>query len=199
MEIAGKIVCDIIDSNIVFGIVAVVFSFLAYRHTKERFRLDLLDKRWEVYEKVLEFCSRVTQYGGLPKHCDDDEERNKSILAALMASESSFRGIGYHKARSLFGTDIHGKLDKLDKAYSFFITYQDNSHDKHDQQRAHLSFVWETVNDLPEIFKPYIYFGDFKQRSVRNAILSFTLGLIGIALLIVGIYVGIHAISFIIY
>ena len=32
-----------------------IFAFLAYRFTKEKFRLELFEKRWSVYEKALEF------------------------------------------------------------------------------------------------------------------------------------------------
>jgi hypothetical protein len=43
-----------------FSAITAWFSYLAYRFSEERFRLDLLDRRWVIYEGVLEFCSRVT-------------------------------------------------------------------------------------------------------------------------------------------
>ncbi|MCB9989224.1 MAG: hypothetical protein H6868_10440 [Rhodospirillales bacterium] len=155
--------------DLVLGIVAVVFSFLAYMHARERFRLDLLEKRWQVYEKVLEFCSRVTEYGGLPKH-GDDGDRNQAIINALIAANESFRGIGYHKARSLFGPEIHRKFDELSKAYAFFVTYSDISHDKIDEKHKKLMFVWETIKELPDLFKPYVYFGDFKHYTFKERV-----------------------------
>ena len=62
-----------------FSATTAAFSYLAYKFSKEKFRLDLFDKRWVVYENTLEFCSRVTQQGSLRRTDNNQAE----ILAAL--------------------------------------------------------------------------------------------------------------------
>ena len=36
-----------------FSVVAICFSYHAYRFSKEKFRLDLFERRFEIYEKIL--------------------------------------------------------------------------------------------------------------------------------------------------
>lgn len=147
---------------IVFSIVAVVFSFLAYQHAKDRFRLDLLEKRWEIYQEILQSCSIVLTHGGLPKH-GTDKGRNEDIIKALQSAHKSFRGIGHHKMKSLFGPEIYGKMDELNKAYAFFVTgFEGPEYAEKDSEL--LMSMYETTKELPELFKPYVYFGDYKIR-----------------------------------
>lgn len=49
----------------VFSTATAIFAYFAYRFSKEKFRLDLFDKRFAVYEATLEFCSRVASHGSL--------------------------------------------------------------------------------------------------------------------------------------
>lgn len=145
---------------------ALGFSYNAYIYTKEKFRLDLLDKRWEIYENTLEFCSLVTQYGSLTPTGQNDEKINQAIQAA----HESFRGIGYHKTRALFGKDIYQLFEKLNESYAFLRSNikapsDPNKHDAWaEKTHQHDIFIWETVNSLPEVFKPYIYFGDYYKK-----------------------------------
>ncbi len=139
--------------------IALFFSHYAFLFSKEKFRLELLEKRWEIYEETLKFCSTVTTYGGLPKH-SNDEDRNKQIISALQSAQQSFRGIGLHKARSLFDKDIIEKLNEINKHYAHFVSYQD----EFDKERTNrLISVYKLIEDLPDLFKPYVYFGDYKK------------------------------------
>lgn len=154
--------------SVLFSGLAAFFAFHAYLFTKEKFRLDLLEKRWSVYEETLKFCSTVLTYGGLPSYKDspDKEAQNKAIIAALIAADASFRGIGYHKTRSMFGKDIEDLFSKLNESYSWIVSHQNVSPAKAaeqaEEETKHLKFIWETVNTLPDLFKPYVYFGDYR-------------------------------------
>ena len=151
-------------STIFISCVALFFSYCAYRFSRERFRLELLDKRWEVYEQVLKFCSVVMTHGGLPGHGNEDknEWRNESVLSGLKAAHESFRGIGYHKARSLFGEDIHDEFDRLNKTFAWLVS-KPRPNDWVEIEHKHIKYVIETATNLPKLFKPYVYFGDFKK------------------------------------
>lgn len=140
--------------------VAVAFSYYAYRFSKERFRLDLLDRRWEIYQQVLKFCSVVATHGGLPKR-SEDASINKSVISGLEAAHESFRGIGFHKTKSLFGPEIHQKFEELNKMYAWFVA-RPRPDGWVDTEYQHLGEVLKTIEELPTIFKPYVYFGDYK-------------------------------------
>jgi hypothetical protein len=151
--------------SVVFGAVAIFFSYHAYLFSRERFRLDLFEKRWEVYQRTLEFCSQVIKYGGLPRH-SDNEKRNEDIIKALSSAHESFRGIGHHKTRSLFGSEIYNHFEKLNNSYSWLLSFGlKEGGDKAalaKEEGEHLKFIWQTIEQLPNLFKPYLYFGDYK-------------------------------------
>lgn len=152
--------------TLAFSGAAVFISILAYRHSKENFRLNLLEKRWEVYEKVLKFCSGVLRFGGIPAARDSSKERQEEIIKILQDAEGAFRGIGYHKIKALFGPDIHQKMAELNKAYSFLLSGSKDIEREH----KYLIFISEIANELPDLFKPYVYFGDFKKTSWREKV-----------------------------
>ncbi len=151
-----------ITVTIIFSFFTVLFSLLAYKHSKDRFRLDLLEKRWVVYQETLEFCSVVMKHGGIPEH-GKDEGRNEEIVNALINAENSFRGIGYHKTRSLFGSDIHERFDELNKAYAWFVT-RPKTEGWALKEHDYLMDVYNIIQELPDLFRPYVYFGDYKNR-----------------------------------
>lgn len=148
-----------------FSATTAAFSYLAYKFSKEKFRLDLFDKRWVVYENTLEFCSRVTQQGSLRRTDNNQAE----ILAALQAANNSYRGLGWHKTRALFGDEIYDLFDKLNSSYGWLTALSEPPIDPIEnaewpqKQREHSTFIWETVNRLPDVFKPYVYFGDYRR------------------------------------
>jgi len=151
--------------------IAAGLSFNSYVYAKEKFRLDLLDKRWEIYEETLEFCSAVMRHGTLRV----TEENEEKIFAAIKAAENSFRGIGYHKTKSLFGEDINQRFEELNKSYSWLSSFTDypinpDEHQKWvEDKHNHIMFVYKTGQELPEIFKPYVYFGDYRRENTRTS------------------------------
>lgn len=143
---------------------AALFGYYAFQFSHEKFRLDLLDKRWQVYEQVLKFCSAVMKEGGIPKH-SKNEAMNATALEALQAAHESFRGIGYHKYKSLFGPEVYEEFEKLNKAFTWFVTRHKEG-DWVQTEYDHLEYVTELLAQLPDKFKPYVYFGDYKNRNL---------------------------------
>lgn len=147
-----------------FSAITALFSYWAYKFSQDRFRLDLFDKHWEVYEHTLKFCSKVTQQGTLKMREDNQEQ----ILAALKAAENSFRGTGWHKTRALFGEEIHSLFEQLNKSYALLSAYGERPSDPKESAEwpqkmyDNSMFIWNTVKTLPDVFKPYMYFGDYK-------------------------------------
>lgn len=146
--------------------IAVCLTYWACLFTKEKFRLDLLDKRFEIYERTLEFCGLVTTAGTL--HPKDDDKG--VVLAAIQAAEKSFRGIGYHKARALFGPEVSELFEKLNNSYAYLSAFGNVNPsvnpryaDVPEKICGHLTFIFETSGKLPEYFRPYVYFGDYKR------------------------------------
>lgn len=150
--------------TLVFGTITAIFSYFAYRFSKERFRLELLAKRWEIYEETLKFCSMVVKYGGIPKY-SDDPERNDSVIKGIQSAEQSFRGIGFHKTRSLFGPDIDKKFDQINRSYAWLLTFRDVPIDERTGGTwyEHVMTIYDSMIELPNLFKPYVYFGDYKK------------------------------------
>ena len=149
-----------------FGALATaMFAFLAYRFSKEKFRMDLATQRWEIYVATLEFCSVVTQQGSLHANNNNRDQ----IVAALKAANNSFRSIGYHKSLQLFGDDIHTHFKKLNDGYAWFTAFSERPNDPVDSENwsklmyDNSMLMWDTTNLLPDMFKPYLYFGDYRR------------------------------------
>lgn|GEM_PF-4422378 len=149
-----------------FTLLASLFSYAALLYSRDKFVLDLLDKKFEIYAKALEFCSIVIEYGGLKHHSDAN---NENYVKALKAADLSFRSIGWHKTKALFDDDIHELFAKINKSYAYLISFDEAPHDEAERKEwdqrwcDENKFIWETVNKLPEAFKPYVYFGDYRR------------------------------------
>ena len=148
-----------------FSATTLAFSYLAYKFSKEKFCLDLFEKRWVVYKSTLEFCSKVTQQGPLSRTDSNKEEFN----ATMKAANQSFRGLGWHKTRALFGDEIYVLFDKLNESYAWLLAFSEppanpaTRSEWPQKMQDHTLFIWETVNKLPGVFKPYMYFGDYRR------------------------------------
>jgi hypothetical protein len=153
----------------IISIFAIVISFMAYRNSEQKLRLDLFEARWEIYKEILKFCSIVSKNGGIPK--PNQGEINPEIIGAVNSAHKSFRGHGYHRSKALFGDDVNERLDALDKIYSELyaeskvIDYDGLKND--DQKMENVKKVIEFYKELPEIFKPYVYFGDIKAKDLN--------------------------------
>lgn len=149
--------------------VTSIFSFFAYKHSQEKFRLDLLERRFEIYKNALEFCSHIVKKGNLKY----DEANKEEFQKALIAAHESFLGIGLHKTKSLFGKDINDLFDEISDHYSWLISFDetpDNVEERREwvkEKHYRLKNMWHIINTLPEHFRPYIYFGEYKNRSLK--------------------------------
>lgn len=146
------------------SIIAVFLSYWACAYSAEKLRLDLLDRRFEIYSKTLDYCSVVMSYASLERTKDNAEQIEKAMAAA----HESFRGIGYHKTQALFGPDIVELFSRLNNSFAYISTYgKHESRGKDFDAQKYWHHVNETVeiaNRLPGYFKKYMYFGDHQQR-----------------------------------
>jgi hypothetical protein len=138
---------------------AALFSYQALSYSREKFRLELFEKRLEFYTSMVNLCSMVTQ--GYVEHEDDRREEVET------ARYECIRGHGSHKAHLLFGDDIVQKVKELDQAFTTLsmahTARRSAAHfDPQEEARAFTLFQ-ETVSNLPVLFRPYIYFGEYQQ------------------------------------
>lgn len=152
--------------------VAVVFSYLAYKYTKEKFRLDLMEKRWEIYLNVTKFCSSVTSNGVLHIKEGESSSTIKSKINGIKAAEESFRGLGWHKYKMLFGDDIDKVMNDLNSCFAQLTTkgFDPDQEEYKEWKKADFekgNLASNILGRLPELFKPYLYFGDYKNSSLR--------------------------------
>jgi hypothetical protein len=147
-----------------FSVIAVFFSYHAYVFSKEKFRLDLFDRRVEIYKEMVDFCSIVCTYASLTANDGNKED----IKKAHQAAAASFRGIGYHKTNALFGEDIYELCKKLNQSYAYLVSFNESppklqERAKWAQDRMqHIEFISATLTHMPKLFRSYIYFGDYK-------------------------------------
>jgi len=97
------------------------------------------------------------------------DENKEDVIKILIAAEGSFRGIGLHKSRTLFGEEIQELLKQLNDSYSWLVAFHEAPSDSSERKKwaenwhKHITFLLDTTRQLPEVFKPYIYFGDYKK------------------------------------
>jgi len=145
------------------SLLVLLISYWAYHVSANKLRLDLFDKRFQIYERTLIYCSTVLSYANL----EINDENRDHIADAISAAHESFRGIGLHKAKALFGPDIVKMFDELNESYAYIQTYgrqemrNGNDFDA-DTYYRHVVRTVEMADKLPEAMKAYIYFGDVK-------------------------------------
>jgi hypothetical protein len=146
--------------SVILGCITAIFAFCAYKYTKEKFRLELFDKRWEVYRNIAKFCSNAAIYGDLsPK--PDNEDKEKIRKEAYDAMGKSFKGEGYHLRSLLFSNDVEDTFEELNQAYAFLSSHYLPSNQAFEWS-DHLLKLSKIYEDLPNLFKPYLYFGDYR-------------------------------------
>lgn len=149
--------------TITMSSLTAIFSCLAFRYSQEKFRLDLLERRFEIYKEILKYCGIVSQLGGLKA----TEDKKQIIAEAYKAAESSFMGFGLHSTKALYGPEVTDFVNQLFKCHAWLISYPDapgNDLEKWANEYIDkVDFIYRASNQLPEIFKPYIYFGDYKK------------------------------------
>ena len=145
--------------------VSLVVAFLAYwaaYFTSERLRLDLFDKRFEIYEKAIEFSSVVMKHGSLRSTAASSDDVGRAIREAY----ESFRGIGYHKARALFGVDIADLFKEINDSFTYVIAFQDAAVSEvsyaPDRYHERVLNIVSIAERLPDDLRPCLYFGDYR-------------------------------------
>lgn len=146
--------------SVILGCITAIFAFCAYKYTKEKFRLELFEKRWEVCQNIAKFCSIAAIYGNL-FHEPENEDKKKDLKEAYDAMGKSFKGEGYHLRSLLFSNDVEDIFKELNEAYAFLSSYYQNSQDPF-KGVEHLENLSKIYKDLPKRFKPYLYFGDYR-------------------------------------
>lgn len=157
-------------ASVLFTGMAACFSYEGYRYNKEKFRLELFEKRWEVYESTIKFHEFVIKNRGLVtnlKESDNEEMRQAEKLA-----HECFFGIGGHRSKFLFGNDVRGNFNELenffrDKAFEpSYGPYATDSYFGSEEGMtklvSHQKFIEENLEKLFTLFSPYLYFGDYK-------------------------------------
>jgi hypothetical protein len=101
----------------------------------------------------------------------DDAERRETVEKTRY---ECIRGHGSHKAHLLFGDDIVQKIKELDQAFtrlSMAHTARRSSanFDAQEEMRA-FSLFQKTVDNMPILFRPYIYFGDYQRGEDRASL-----------------------------
>lgn len=152
-------------ATLFLSFVAALLAALAYFNTRERFRLDLFEKRWPIYEGVVRICSIVQAFGGVPIPAryqgDRDEfrvERSRELADLL---NENLRGLGYHKSKSLFGPELTYELNKLHNHLVWMEVFEVGQHNA-DEWGRRMMEISELAYRLPTLFEPYTYFGNYK-------------------------------------
>ena len=133
----------------IFGAFTAHFAYMAFYHTGENFRLELFEKRLMVYNGILNFAQLVEGVRA---------DGQLLSLDAKREAEKIFLSKGYHEVQFLFGEDISSLQKQLRDIFNDLNT-RDHTDFRREQALSDLGKITET---LPEIFKPYIYFGNYK-------------------------------------
>jgi hypothetical protein len=97
-----------------------------------------------------------------------NENNSERVLDALKAAESSFRGIGWHKTKALFGKDIYKLFEEIDSVFVWLQAWDKEAYLAVGKSNyaadyvERLQFIFSTARSLPEHFSPYLYFGNYK-------------------------------------
>ena len=103
----------------------------------------------------------VTKFGRIRRNSKDEKEKEE-VIKGLIEAHSSFRGIGYHKTKALFSNDIHDYFDSINESYAWLISFDGVRNKNYDQEMSHLLNIVDTSKKLPDLMRPYVYFGEYK-------------------------------------
>lgn len=124
-----------------FTAITAGFAYQAYKYTKEKFRLDLYEKRMVLYEAL---HLELSTYGH-----------------TSLGDPQSTSGVRYHKFKLLYGDEIAELIKSADKDLVDIKNYHGDIEEQQ-RVRAASNRTEERARDLSKIFAPYLYFGDYK-------------------------------------
>lgn len=146
--------------SFISGIGTLAVAAWGLYYTREKVRLDLFEKRWEIYENTVKFCSHVQTHAAIRQETKMSPEEAKEFREIL---QGSFRGLGYHKYRHLFGKDVSSIMDSLNDCYSILVAYRNKGYVTEEEDEA-VRTVYRIAEKLPDLFAPYLYFGDVMRK-----------------------------------
>ncbi len=125
-----------------FTAITAGFAYQAYKYTKEKFRLELYEKRMVLYEAL--------------------HEELETISTGSKEYPKSTGSVNRNKFSFLFGKEIDEFIGKVD-----FTLIEQNYTDiscEDTHKRVMLNQFDQTVHfmQLKDKFSPYLYFGDYK-------------------------------------
>lgn len=145
---------------------ALVFTYLAYEFTKEKFRLDLFEKRLEIYEKFLVYCRLCVGINFYSPKLDED-----SRYQELQSLDDEFIKKLLPRMKLLFGIEVENAFKQVRDNFVIlesikFSLPQDIDRDfkiGKEKRRSQINLI---LKDLPNMFQKYIYFGTYKIEEV---------------------------------
>jgi hypothetical protein len=132
-----------IVSGIFLPVIAAIGSLIAlqqYLITKNKLKLDLYDKRFEIYRTFMDFCIKVI---------DGDE---------IKSQEYSDLGRSLYYSRFLFKEDVATALQQFvskAKQYRLNVAKGENAPPS-DNESAVVSYFNTQASQLQTLFKPYL-------------------------------------------
>lgn len=133
---------------IIFTGITACFSYEGYRYNKEKFRLELFEKRWEVYEAAYAY---LNAWINLPFDADPHGKM-------LMDIETLYNKASL--ALMVFGKEVSPTIDLIFDLHQkaedgFSYTVDEEKQADNIRAKNHLS-------QMLKMFSPYLYFGDYK-------------------------------------
>jgi hypothetical protein len=160
--------------SLFFTSATATFAYQALIYTKEKFRLELFEKRMAIFEPVKNFCDAIHD-------AVDIKVRRSDMLSelVLITSESGvlefpasgvvevmflYEQIDEFKLAALFDSEVSGMGHAVYDAISNLEhTVKDADHEV-DLIKYLKTCAWK----WPTLFMPYIYFGDYKRDKIPD-------------------------------
>lgn len=148
---------------ILFTGITACFSYEGYRYNKEKFRLELFEKRWDVASSVIKFLKFVSEYG----HFDWGRIQADDVDAFAYIERHEMRCVVEKKEKFisegefLFDRELVEKITLVRMLYSNLID-ENSKYYKENTSSNPKSEAENLLNNMNKLFAPYLYFGDYK-------------------------------------
>ena len=155
--------------TIIFGMITAGFSYLAYFYTKEKFRHDLLNKRWPIFKTIIEVSNIASKLTDIPLNKDDrqvTENTYKEWVDKLKPAQDKLKKINHQEVISLFGKDILEHINVVYGSLSACITtpYNYTTTTSVQSRNENITRLRKNSEHLIELFSPYMDFSQYKKQ-----------------------------------
>ncbi len=139
------------------SLVSLMVVYGSSQDSKNKLRLELFEKRYEIYEELIKFSSHTLQEGEIG-------------VEAANAAYQSFRGLKYHKSKFLFGDDVNNYFNEINGCFATMsaargiIPSAPGFQEWTDKKFESLKKIMQITDVCPTLFAPYLYFGDIKNK-----------------------------------